>query len=92
MAEIAFEGGLRRLRIAGPCTAQDSTALCEAVDSHGRAAARLTIDLTGVPSIESQVLSALTDTVAAVEAEGCRVTILRKSSSDVDHALRELDR
>jgi hypothetical protein len=92
MAEIAFEGGLRRLRIAGPCTAQDSTALREAVRSHGRSAARLTVDLTGVPSIAPEVVSALADTVGDVEAGGCRVTILRKCSSDVDRALRELHR
>ncbi|KQW43932.1 hypothetical protein ASC77_21285 [Nocardioides sp. Root1257] len=92
MAEIAFERGLRRLRVAGPCTARDSTALREAVDVHGRSAARLTIDLTGVPSISPEVVSVLADSVGAVEAEGCRVTIVRKCSSDVDHALRELHR
>ena len=92
MAEIAFEGGLRRLRVAGSCTAQDSTAVCEAVESHARSAPRLTIDLTGVGSVAPEVLSALADTVGEVESRGCRVTILRKCSSDVDHALRALHR
>lgn len=92
MAQIAFEGGLRRLRIAGPCTAQDSTALREAVERHGRSAPRLTIDLTGMASFAPEVVRTLAETVGAVEAEGCRVTIVRKCSSEVDHALRELHR
>lgn len=92
MAEIAFEGGLRRLRVAGPCTAQDSPALREAVESHARSAPRLTIDLTRVATIAPEAVSTLAETVGDMEAQGCRVTILRKCSSDVDHALRELDR
>ncbi|GAA1808061.1 hypothetical protein GCM10009795_061590 [Nocardioides hankookensis] len=92
MAEIVYEGGLRRLRIAGTCTARESAAVREAVEHYGRSAPRLTVDLTGVATIASEVASALVSSVDDVEAAGCRVTILRKRESHVDRALRELHR
>ena len=90
MRALSFEPEHHRLRVAGRCGDDDVRQIQEAVGSHARSASALIVDLTAVTEVSAGVARALV--AARSAADGCRVTLVRKSDSAVDRSLRQSER
>ncbi|MFC7496107.1 MULTISPECIES: hypothetical protein [unclassified Nocardioides] len=88
MCTITWEPTQRRLRLAGACTEGDRAALEDALAEVADAGPVLIVDLTAVDSLAPAAAEAIVATCG--HSRGCRVSVLRRHSSDVDRVLRDL--
>jgi hypothetical protein len=87
MAALSYDEQQRRLRVSGECDDGDAPRISEAVLTLARPGETLIIDLTAVTGMTNKVARALLRAQGA--AEGCRITLLRKSDGPVDRRLHD---
>lgn len=86
MGTITWQAGQHRLRLAGRFEEGDRGAVEDALAAIGDPGPVFIVDLTAVDSLDPSVVEIL---AACERAEGCRVSVLRRSGSEVDRMLSE---
>jgi hypothetical protein len=89
MCTITWESTQRRLRLAGPCEAQDREAVQEALAACEGAGRVLIVDLTAVTELAPAVAEVVLE--ARDRDRACRVSVLRRKGSAVEEVLAAVE-